>query len=101
MDLTPFFNEYLRHAAIPVLDLRFDPAKQTVSYRWKADEPAFAMPIEVGNPQHWTKIMPTTTAWQTMPWTASPKQFAVDTDFYYVGVNREDDASGQKNPDPQ
>ena len=38
MNLTPFFDEYLRHAALPVLELRFDPAKHTMSYRWKADE---------------------------------------------------------------
>jgi aminopeptidase N len=88
MNLTPFFDEYLRHAALPVLELNFDPSKQTVSYRWKADEAGFAMPIEVGDPQHWTKIAPVTTEWKTMPWTASREQFAVDSDYYYVDVNR-------------
>ncbi|HEY5381225.1 MAG TPA: M1 family metallopeptidase [Acidobacteriaceae bacterium] len=101
MNLTPFFNEYLRHAAIPVLELHFDPAKQTVGYRWKADEPAFAMPIEVGNAQHWTKITPTTTAWQTMPWTQEPSQLAVDTDYYYVDVNREAQPPTQSSTNPQ
>jgi aminopeptidase N len=88
MNLTPFFDEYLRHAALPVLELKFDPSKQTVSYRWKADEPGFAMPIEAGDPQHWTKITPVTTDWKTMPWTAAPDQFAIDADHYYVDVNR-------------
>jgi aminopeptidase N len=89
MNLTPFFDEYLRHAFIPALELRFDPAKQTVSYRWKADEPAFAIPIEAGDPRHWTKITPTTSAWQSMPWSASSDDFKVATDLFYVDVTRE------------
>ena len=40
MNLTPIFDEYLRHAALPVLELKFDEAAGTVSYRWKADEAA-------------------------------------------------------------
>jgi aminopeptidase N len=89
MDLTPFFNEYLRHAAIPMLELRFDAAKDTVSYRWKADEPGFAMPIKVGDPQHWTIMMPVTTEWKTMPWTGTKDYFKVATDLYYVDVERQ------------
>lgn len=88
MNLTPFFNEYLQHAAIPVLDLRFDPARQRVDYRWKAGDPAFAMPIEVGDPSHWTRITPTTSDWQSLPWTAPPDAFRVPEDLYYVGVDR-------------
>jgi len=45
MNLTPVFDQYLRHASLPTLELTFDDAKGTVSYRWKADEPAFAMPV--------------------------------------------------------
>ena len=37
-NLTAIFDQYLRHAAIPVLELKFDEAKGVVSYRWKADE---------------------------------------------------------------
>jgi aminopeptidase N len=88
MELTPIFNEYLRHAAIPVLELKFDPAAKTVQFRWKADEAAFAMPVQVGDPQHWTRVVPTTGAWQTMPWTGTPGAFQVATDLYYVGVQR-------------
>ena len=47
-DLTPIFDQYLRHAAIPVLELKFDEAKGLVAYRWKADEASFAMPVRVG-----------------------------------------------------
>ena len=43
-NLTPIFDQYLRHAALPTLELTFDEADSTVSYRWKADEKGFAMP---------------------------------------------------------
>ena len=90
MNLTPFFNEYLRHAAIPTLELRFDPAQHTMSYRWKAEEAGFAIPINVGDPQHWTRITPNTTTWQSMPWTGKSDDFHVDTDHFYVEVGRTD-----------
>jgi aminopeptidase N len=90
MNLTPFFDEYLRHAALPILELRFDPSKHTMSYRWKADEPAFAMPINVGDPEHWSRITPNTTAWQTMPWNGTADEFHVDTDHFYVDVSHTD-----------
>ena len=53
MNLTPVFDQYLRHAALPMLELKFDDARRSVSYRWKADEPAFAMPVRVGTKDHW------------------------------------------------
>jgi aminopeptidase N len=88
-NLKPFFDEYLRHAAIPSLELKFDPAKKFVAYRWKAEEPAFAMPIEVGDAAHWTIVKPRTTEWQSMPWAGSKDAFAVATDRYYVNVVKE------------
>jgi len=90
MNLTPFFDEYLRHAALPVLELRFNPTDKTMSYRWKADEPGFAMPIQVGDPNHWSKITPNTTTWQPMPWNGTADEFHVDTDHYYVEVSHTD-----------
>ena len=86
MNLTPFFDEYLRHAALPTLELRIDSDRHEASYRWKADEAGFAMPIKVGDPQHWTLIAPVTTEWKTMPWTASKDEFKIATDLYYVNV---------------
>jgi len=89
MNLTPFFDEYLRHAAIPTLLLRFDAGKDEVSYRWKADEVGFAMPVEVGDPKHWQKVKPVTIGWKTMPWTGTKDAFQVATDLYYVDVSKE------------
>jgi aminopeptidase N len=87
MNLTPFFDEYLRHAEIPVLELRFSAGK--VEYRWKADEAGFAIPIKVGDPAHWTLVKPVTTEWRSMPWAGRAEEFNVATDFYYVGVSRD------------
>jgi len=82
-DLTPIFDQYLRRAELPTLELTFDEKARTVSYRWKADERGFAMPIRVGNPAQWRVVRPTAD-WQSMPWTAAVDQFAVATDLYYV-----------------
>ncbi|ADW71027.1 M1 family metallopeptidase [Granulicella tundricola] len=89
MDLTPIFNQYLRHAAIPVLQLRFDDAAHTVSYRWQADEAAFAMPIRVGSKENWQLIYPTTSEWKTLSTPLTKDQFEVATDMYYVGISKE------------
>lgn len=86
-NLTPIFNQYLRHAALPVLELKFDDASGAVSYRWKADEPGFAMPVRVGMKDHWQNIQPTTN-WQTMKTPLRKEEFAVATELYYVGVSK-------------
>jgi len=87
MDLTPIFNQYLCHADIPTLELKFHPDQGTVEYRWKADEPDFAMPIKVGIKDDWQIIHPTT-EWQTMKTALSKGQFDVATDLYYVNVSK-------------
>ena len=87
-NLTPIFDQYLRHVDLPTLELKFNEADGTVSYRWKADEAAFAMPIRVGAKDRWQIVEPTTD-WKTMK-TALPKdQFEVATDLYYVNVTKE------------
>ncbi|HWG57902.1 MAG TPA: M1 family metallopeptidase [Candidatus Acidoferrales bacterium] len=85
MDLTPIFNQYLRHAAIPTLDLKFDETAGTVAYRWKVDEPGFTMPVRVGTKDNWQIIHPTT-EWQTMKTPLKKDDFDVATDLYYVNV---------------
>ncbi len=88
MNLTPVFDQYLRHTAIPLLELKFDPAAGTVAYRWKADEEDFSMPVRVGDPRDWQTIQPTT-QWQTMKTPLSATTFAVDTDHFYIDVRKE------------
>jgi aminopeptidase N len=88
MNLTPIFDQYLRHTAIPTLELKFDAGAGTVSYRWLADEKAFAMPVRVGSKDHWQTIHPTT-EWQTMKTPLTEEQFAVATDLYYINVSKQ------------
>ena len=88
MNLTPVFNQYLRHTAIPALQLRFDPSHGTVSYRWKVDEPGFRMPVRVGKKDNW-QVIQATTDWQTMPTSIEKNEFEVATDLYFVDVVKE------------
>ncbi len=88
MNLTPIFNQYLRHAHIPRLELLFGEAPGMVMYKWDADEEDFAMPVRVGAPDHWQIIHPTT-KWQWMQTPLTKDQFQVATDLYYVDVNKQ------------
>ncbi len=87
MNLTPLFDQYLRHTAIPVLELKFGESTGSVAYRWKADEADFAMPVKVGTPDHWEVIHPTT-QWQTMKTPLKPDEFQAATDLYYIDVKK-------------
>ena len=85
-DETAVFNEYLHYADLPALDLKFDDATGTVSYRWQAEEPAFNMPIKAGDPQHWSLLHPTS-EWQSTK--GKRDDFQVATDLYYIQVTRD------------
>ena len=88
MNLAPLFDQYLRHTAIPTLELKFGEADGTVDYRWQADEPDFAMPIRVGKKTDWQIIQPTT-YWQTMKTPLKKNEFDVATDLYFVNVSKQ------------
>jgi aminopeptidase N len=86
-DLTPLFNQYLRRAAIPTLELAFEPDGM-LAYRWKADERGFAMPVRAGAPGALQLLHPTTD-WQLMKAPAPKDRFDVATDLYYINVAKE------------
>ena len=88
MNLTPIFDQYLRHTQIPRLELLFGEAPGMVMYKWSADEETFSMPVRVGAPDHWQIIHPTT-EWQSMQTTLTKDEFQVATDLYYVDVNKQ------------
>lgn len=93
MNMTPIFNQYLRHADIPVLELVFNEARRKVAYRWRADETAFAMPVRVDGRTTataapvWQTITPTT-SWQEMDSALGMNEFAVATDHFYIYVSK-------------
>jgi aminopeptidase N len=88
INLTPIFDQYLRHSAIPTLELKFDDAKGTVAYRWKVQEPEFAMPVRIGKKDAWQIITPTT-EWKAMPLAQNRAELDVTVDLYYINVSKE------------
>ena len=88
MNLTPIFDQYLRHTQIPRLELLFGEAPGMVMYKWRADEDELAMPVRVGTPGHWQIIHPTT-HWRWMQTPLTKDEFQVQTDRYYVDVNKQ------------
>jgi aminopeptidase N len=88
-NLQPLFDEYLRHAAIPVLELKFDAAAHSVAYRWRADENAFDMPVRVGRKGDWQLIYPRVADWRTLETAISKDEFDVATDLYCIDVSKQ------------
>ena len=86
--LTPLFDQYLRRAALPTLELAFNEKDGTVAYRWDAAERAFSMPIKVGKRAEWQTIVPTTD-WAIMRSPVAKDEFEVATDLFYVNVVRQ------------
>jgi aminopeptidase N len=83
-NLTPIFNQYLRRAALPTLELAFvEPGM--LAYRWKADERDFAMPVRIGADGVWQRLEPTTD-WKMMPTSMTKDTVQVATDFYFINV---------------
>ena len=87
-NLTPLFDQYLRHVRLPTLELKFNEPDQTVAYRWVADVQGFSMPVRVGPRGRWQTVQ-ATTEWQTMQSRVPAGEFEVDTDHYYVNVARQ------------
>lgn len=79
IDLTEFFNQYLRTTKIPTLE--YSIKKRTLKYRWTNIVEGFDMPIQVkiGNDEQW--IYPKA-EWQTLETPSNKMSFSVDRDFY-------------------
>ena len=88
MNLTPIFNQYLRHAAIPRLEILFGEKPGTLLYKWDADEQNFTMPVRVGTPGKWQTVHPTT-KWQVLRTPLTKDELQVDADHFYVELNKQ------------
>ena len=77
IDLTAFFNQYLRDIRIPTFEFKIEGGELT--YRYSEIVDGFDMPIqiEIGDETQW--IYPKE-KWQTMPFTGT--ELEVDRDFY-------------------
>ena len=86
MNLTPVFSQYLRYAAIPVLQLKLNKGK--LEYRWQTNEPNFSMPVEVTINGKLSRLNATNN-WQSLKTDA--KNFdavSVATNKFYVKVEK-------------
>jgi aminopeptidase N len=81
-DLTPIFNQYLRHKEIPVLELKF--TNGSVQYRWVAEETGFAMPIQVAN-----RTLNPTNRWQNTTSPLTRADFESIASAYYIDLKIE------------
>ncbi len=85
---TPFFDQYLRHTAIPRLELKADKRSDTLvlSYRWKTDVDHFQMPVRIQTPAGPFTLL-VANDWKSirLPKTA-PADIKVDREDFYVSV---------------
>lgn len=89
-DLTPFFNQYLRHAAIPELQLKVKQIGNDleVQYCWKADVSGFTMPVKVTTVKNKFDFIYPGPTWKTVVVKGiKQKDFKVDTDGFLVKVS--------------
>ncbi len=79
IDLSAFFDQYLRTTKIPILEYAFD--KRDLKFRYGNVVSEFSMPLEVtiGEEKHW--ITPTT-VWQTVKVDRKVNTLEVAEDFY-------------------
>jgi aminopeptidase N len=83
-DLGPFFEQYLEHPDLPVLQLRQNGDQ--VEYRWKADVAAFNMPVGILIGDDPVRVQPLTDKWQVMGKGFEPAEVKVDESRFLVDL---------------
>ena len=81
IDLTEFFNQYLRDVRIPTLEYKFDNG--TLKYRWTNIVTGFDMPIQV-TLDHKSQWLYPTADWKTIA--AQENSLVIDPDFYVDSI---------------
>ena len=92
-DYTYFFDQYLRHTAIPelLLKIKKNGPLFAVQYKWKADVNGFNLPVKVTTAKNNFGFIYPTQEWQTISLqNMNPKDFKVDTDDFYIAVKNEE-----------
>jgi aminopeptidase N len=85
LNLTPVFDQYLRHTNIPKLELRIKKGK--LQFRWIADESNFAMPVDIKVKDKKIRVTP------TLNWTKSKikinslEEAQVLTNYFFINTN--------------
>ena len=87
-DYTYFFDQYLRHPHIPVLEYYYqnDKDRLLVNYRWVADVPNFHMPLKVTVARDSMAFVYPTPAWQRLELGKGmiANDFHIDTVSFYI-----------------
>tara|TARA_B100000780_G_scaffold260252_1_gene211821 strand:+ start:823 stop:1947 length:1125 start_codon:yes stop_codon:yes gene_type:complete len=85
IDLTAFFEQYLRTIKIPFLEYKLE--NNDLSYRWSNVVDNFSIPIKVylNDTSHW--ISPTSN-WKKLAWNKNISTFSVDKNFYIQIENK-------------
>ncbi len=85
IDLTEFFNQYLRTTMIPTLEYKINGKE--ISYRWTNIVDKFDMPVRISNSETW--LFPTA-EWKTETLKNDlEKNFSIDRNFY-IETDRKD-----------
>jgi aminopeptidase N len=85
-DFTKVFDQYLRHATIPTLEIRFENNQALA--RWISDVKGFDLPVRMRLKGGEYQFIPVTTKWapiKELPG-ATKENLEVDTFNYYIGV---------------
>ena len=87
LELTPFFDQYLRYTKLP--QLQFKKEKNVISYRWKTDVENFEIPVELTNNNEEIRIYPTN-KWQELDQEISTKHLKVNLKKFYITTDLEE-----------
>jgi len=85
LNLTPIFNQYLRYAAIPILELKRNANK--LEYRWKTDVADFNMPVDIKVNGKEIRITPTNSWKKSNIKAYKATSIEVVADEFYINVN--------------
>ena len=84
-DLTKIFDQYLRHASLPVLEIRFDQDQALA--RWVAAGPGFDMPARLRLKGGAYQLVPMGTKFKPLNLPGATRDnLEVDTFNFYIGV---------------
>ena len=85
-DLTKIFDQYLHHASIPTLEIRFEDGKTLA--RWVSEVEKFDMPVRVRVKGGEYQVITPTARFAPVPALAGATRetLEVDTFNYYIGV---------------
>jgi len=86
LDLTTVFNQYLRYANIPVLQLKLNG--KNLEYRWQTDEPNFTMPVDVTIKGKTIRLAANNTWQSAKPSVKTLDDVEVATTKFYIKVEK-------------